>query len=151
MAAAYLARWNADEEAARLGLDALYRDAVDRRDYDHGTISRENIDGLYGDHLRLSASQIDCQADCRMSYFLKYGLRARERKEVSIDAAEFGTYVHAVLEQTAKAVMEQGGFHLVSLEDTMALARQYSQEYAAQRVQEIDSERVTYLFNPNVQ
>ena len=151
VAAAYLARWNADEEAARLGLDALYRDAVDRRDYDHGTISRENIDGLYGDHLRLSASQIDCQADCRMSYFLKYGLRARERKEVSIDAAEFGTYVHAVLEQTAKAVMEQGGFHAVSLEDTMALAHQYSREYAQQRFKEIDSQRVTYLFNRNVQ
>ena len=151
VAAAYLARWNADEEAARLGLDALYRDAVDRRDYDHGTISRENIDGLYGDHLRLSASQIDCQADCRMSYFLKYGLRARERKEVSIDAAEFGTYVHAVLEQTAKAVMEQGGFHVVSLEDTMALAHQYSREYAQQRFKEIDSQRVTYLFNRNVQ
>jgi ATP-dependent helicase/nuclease subunit B len=151
VAAAYLARWNADEEAARLGLDAQYRDAVDRRDYDHGTISRENIDGLYGDHLRLSASQIDCQADCRMSYFLKYGLRARERKEVSIDAAEFGTYVHAVLEQTAKAVMEQGGFHVVSLEDTMALAHQYSREYAQQRFKEIDSQRVTYLFNRNVQ
>ena len=151
VAAAYLARWNADEEAARLGLDALYRDAVDRRDYDHGTISRENIDGLYGDHLRLSASQIDCQADCRMSYFFKYGLRARERKEVSIDAAEFGTYVHAVLEQTAKAVMEQGGFHTVSLEDTMALAHQYSREYAQQRFKEIDSQRVTYLFNRNVQ
>jgi ATP-dependent helicase/nuclease subunit B len=151
VAAAYLARWNADEEAARLGLDAQYRDAVDRRDYDHGTISRENIDGLYGDHLRLSASQIDCQADCRMSYFLKYGLRARERKEVSIDAAEFGTYVHAVLEQTAKAVMEQGGFHAVSLEDTMALAHQYSREYAQQRFKEIDSQRVTYLFNRNVQ
>jgi ATP-dependent helicase/nuclease subunit B len=151
VAAAYLARWNADEEAAQLGLDAQYRDAVDRRDYDHGTISRENIDGLYGDHLRLSASQIDCQADCRMSYFLKYGLRARERKEVSIDAAEFGTYVHAVLEQTAKAVMEQGGFHVVSLEDTMALAHQYSREYAQQRFKEIDSQRVTYLFNRNVQ
>ena len=151
VAAAYLARWNADEEAARLGLDAQYRDAVDRRDYDHGAISRENIDGLYGDHLRLSASQIDCQADCRMSYFLKYGLRARERKEVSIDAAEFGTYVHAVLEQTAKAVMEQGGFHVVSLEDTMALAHQYSREYAQQRFKEIDSQRVTYLFNRNVQ
>lgn len=151
VAAAYLARWDADVEASRLGLGELYDEAVRRRDYDHGSISRENINSLYGNCLRLSASQIDCQADCRMSYFLKYGLRAKERKEVTIDAAEFGTYVHAVLEQTAKAVMEQGGFHLVSLEDTMALARQYSQEYAAQRFQEIDSERVTYLFNRNVQ
>ena len=151
VAAAYLARWDADSEAARLGLDELYAQAVRRRDYDHGSISRENVDSLYGRRLRLSASQIDCQADCRMFYFLKYGLRARERKEISIDAAEFGTYVHAVLEQTAKAVMERGGFHTVSLEDTMTLARQYSEAYAADRFKEIDSQRVTYLFNRNVQ
>lgn len=151
VAAAYLARWDAGDEASRLGLKLLYEQTVNRRDYNHGSISRECIDGLYGRRLRLSASQIDCQADCRMSYFLKYGLRARERKEVTIDAAEFGTYVHAVLEQTAKAVMERGGFHTVSLEDTMALARQYSAEYAAERFKEIDSERVTYLFNRNVQ
>ena len=151
VAAAYLARWDADVEAARLGLKDLYDEAVERRDYDHGSISRKNIDALYGDRLRLSASQIDCQADCRMSYFLKYGLRAKERKEVTIDAAEFGTYVHAVLEQTAKSVMEQGGFHEVSLEETMSLARRYSEEYAAARFKEIDSERVTYLFRRNVQ
>ena len=51
----------------------------------------------------IAASQIDKLADCRMSYFLKYGLRVQERKEASVDPAEFGTYVHAVLENTARS------------------------------------------------
>ena len=150
-AAAYLARWNAADEAQLLGLTDYYEDTIYRRGYELGTISQENIRRLYGKKLRLSASQIDCQADCRLSYFLKYGLRAKERKEATIDAAEFGTYVHAVLEKTAKEVMELGGFHQVSLEQTMELAHKNSDEYASERFRDIDSKRLQYLFQRNGQ
>lgn len=150
-AGAYLARMNAAEEAQILGLSDYYDDILHRRAHGIGSISHENIRNLYGKKLRLSASQIDCQADCRLSYFLKYGLRAKERKEVTIDAAEFGTYVHAVLEKTAKQVMDLGGFHAVSLEKTMELAKENSDEYAAERFQDIDSKRLQYLFRRNGQ
>lgn len=86
-----------------------------------------------------------------MSYFLKYGLRARERKEASIDPAEFGTYVHAVLEKTAGYIRKRGGFHQVSLEETLEIAHQYSEAYAQERFSQIDSQRLTYLFRRNVQ
>jgi ATP-dependent helicase/nuclease subunit B len=150
-AGAYLARFNASREADSLGLSGSYRQALSLRSYDLGGISRENIQTLYGKRLRLSASQIDCQADCRLSYFLKYGLRAKERKEATIDAAQFGTYVHDVLENTAKAVMELGGFHQVSLEKTVELAQFYSQEYTATQFKDIDSRRIQYLFQRNGQ
>lgn len=150
-AGAFLARWDAADAADRLGVSDYYDDVVHRRAYDLGQISRENISKLYGKKLRLSASQIDCYADCRLFYFLQYGLRAKERKEVSIDAAQFGTYVHAVLEQTARTVMEWGGFHVVSLEETMELAHKYSKEYAEEQFKEINSQRVAYLFQRNIQ
>ena len=86
-----------------------------------------------------------------MSYFLRYGLRAKERKEATVDPAEFGTYVHAVLEHTAKRVMELGGFHAVSLEQTMSIAMEYSETYAADRFSQLDSERMAYLFRRNIQ
>ncbi len=148
-AGAYLARWMAHENAARLGLADAYGQTRQRAEYDLGTISRENISGLYGNKLNLSASQVDRQAECRMSYFLKYGLRAKERKEATVDPAEFGTYVHAVLEQTARKVMELGGFDKVSLEETMAIAMEYSEQYAAERFSGLDSARLTYLFRRN--
>ena len=150
-AAAYLASYHGEDEAKVLGLEQEYRDACIRSAYSMGTVKQENIRSLYGEKLRLSASQIDRQADCRLSYFLRYGLRAEERKEAEVDPAEFGTYVHAVLEQTAREVMNLGGFHQVSLEKTLEIAAACSEKYAAERFGQLDSQRMAYLFRRNVQ
>ena len=150
-AGAYLARWNDRDKAIKLGLGDAYDQVLACRDYDLGTITRENVHSLYGRTLTLSASQIDRQAECRLSYFLKYGLRAKERKEATVDPAEFGTYVHAVLENTARTIKDLGGFQKVSLEQTQAIAEKFSDEYAAEHFAQLDSERVTYLFRRNTQ
>ena len=150
-AGAWLARWNAGEEALHLGVQDSYAKTCRHRDYALGKVRRENIDALYGETLNLSASQIDRQAECRLSYFLKYGLRAQERKEAAVDPAEFGTYVHAVLENTAREIRDKGGFHQVSLEETLEIAHRYSDEYAAEHFSQLDSQRVTYLFRRNTQ
>ena len=149
-AGAYLARWNDDSAAAELRVTEGYSETARRRDFALGTVTKENICRLYGTTLNLSASQIDRQAECRLSYFLKYGLRAQERKEAAIDPAEFGTYVHAVLENTARCIRDMGGFHQVSLEETLEIAHRYSEEYAAQRFSQIESERLSYLFRRNI-
>lgn len=148
-AGSYLARWDAAGEAKILEVEKAYRDTCRRRDYSLGKVEKENIRRLYGTTLNLSASQIDRQAECRLSYFLKYGLRAQERKEATVDPAEFGTYVHAVLENTARCIRDLGGFHKVSLEETLGIAHRFSEEYAAERFSQIESERLTYLFKRN--
>ena len=125
-AGAYLARWDAREEARALYLTSAYDDAKKRAEHGLGTVSRQQIQALYGKKLNLSASQIDRQAECRLSYFLRYGLRAQERKEAAVDPAEFGTFVHHVLEHTAREVMELGGFHVVSQEQTLEIAHKYA-------------------------
>ena len=150
-AAAYLASTKDKDTAQTLGIKDAYDEIVKRSGYTLGKVKSENIQRLYGKKLRLSASQVDRQAECKMSYFLRYGLRAKERKEASVDPAEFGTYVHAVLEDTAKDVMQRGGFHKVSLEDTMKIAMAYSDAYAKERFSQLDSQRIAYLFQRNVQ
>ncbi len=150
-AGAYLARWNARDAAAHLNLEDAYLQICQKRDYALGTVSRTHIERLYGETLNLSASQVDRQAECRFSYFMKYGMRAQERKEATVDPAEFGTYVHAVLENTAKAIRDLGGFHQVSLEETMEIAHRYSDEYAAEHFSQLDSQRMAYLFQRNGQ
>ena len=149
-AGAWLAGWNASETARRLNALEGYRDTLEKSRYGLGTIRREQITALYGKTLNLSASQIDRQAECRLSYFLKYGMRAKERKEITVDPAEFGTYVHAVLENTARCIRDMGGFGVVSLEETLEIAHRYSEEYARERFGQLASERMTYLFRRNV-
>lgn len=148
-AAIYLNRWSAEELACDLDLSQQYFRAQQKLSYDMGSVEKGQIDGLYGETLHLSASQVDRQAECRMSYFLKYGMRAKERKEASVDPAEFGTYVHAVLEQTAKEVMARGGFHEVSLEQTLSLAAEYADAYEKEHFAQLDSLRLSYLFRRN--
>ena len=149
-AAAYLAAWEDGTAASSLGLVAPYMETLRRKAFDLGTIQPDNIRKIYGNSLKLSASQVDRQAECRLSYFLKYGLRAQERKEATVDPAEFGTYVHAVLEQTARDVMAMGGFHKVDLATTMSIAQEHSRVYAEERFSSLDSQRVEYLFRRNM-
>ena len=149
-AGAFLAAWEREESARELGVLQDYEQVRRRADFQLGAVSPANIRRLYGDSLALSASQVDRQAECRLSYFLNYGLRAKERREAAVDPAEFGTYVHAVLENTARAVREQGGFHQVSLEETLELAHAYSREYADQRFGQLQSQRMEYLFRRNL-
>ena len=150
-AGAYLARWKRRAEAKLLGVENAYEETLQRSSYRLGQVQREQIDRLYGDTLRLSASQIDRQAECRLSYFLKYGLRAKERKEATVDPAEFGTYVHAVLEDTAREIKALGGFPSVTLEQTMEIANRYSDAYAKEHFSQLDSHRTAYLLQRNTQ
>lgn len=150
-AAAYLVRRGAEDAAKELNLEASYAEIRSRRDYTLGTVQRSHIDGLYGKSLFLSASQIDLQAQCRLAYFLNYGLKVRERKTAEINPAEFGSYVHAVLEQTGRRIMESGGFHDTSLEDAMQIAESFARDYAGRHFIQLDSERLTYLFRRNDQ
>ena len=150
-AGAYLARWNDRDAAQALDVTEAFDRAVNMRDYALGIVDRQRIDALYGNTLNLSASQIEMQAKCRFQYFLRYGLRAQERKEAAVDPAEFGTYVHDVLEKTCREIRDLGGFHQVSRERTLEIAHSYSDSYAREHFSQLDSQRVAYLFQRNMQ
>lgn len=148
-AAAFLCRTSQADTAEFLGLSASYDTMRKKCAHTLGNIQPDAIEKLYGKRLNLSASQVDKQAECRLSYFLKYGLRAKERKAVSVDPAEFGTFVHAVLEETAREITNNGGFKAVSLEQTLEIAQKYSQQYIQEHFKQIDSQRISYLFRRN--
>lgn len=150
-AGAYLAKFNAKAVAQRIHVLDDYAETIQKKNYSLGKVDKNTIRKLYGSTLQLSASQVDRQAECRFSYFLKYGLRAKERKEATVDPAEFGTYVHAVLENTVRCIRDQGGFRRISLQDTLEIAHRFSDEYAAEHFSQLDSERMTYLFQRNIQ
>lgn len=148
-ASAYLLRHCEEDAAHTLDIWKAYTALCQCMEHDLGNISAENVKKLYGTELRLSATQVDQQAKCRLAYFLKYGLRARERRIVEVDPMEFGTYVHAVLEETVRNVMLQGGIHNISAEDMIAIAKEASETYAKERFSALETDRIRYLFNRN--
>lgn len=75
--------------------------ALDRA-LDHSPFKIENLDvahNLFGNDLKISATQIEKFNLCRFSYFCNYGLRAREIKRAEINPLEYGTLVHFILER----------------------------------------------------
>jgi len=150
-AASVLVKWNMQAVAEQLGIDEAYHNIKSRVHHNLGKISSDNVRKLYGDCLRLSASQIDKHAECKLLYFLRYGLHAEERKTATVDPAEFGTYVHAVLENLAKDVVSLGGFQRISVNEAVEIAKKHSDAYAIERFSQLDSERFAYLFRRNEQ
>lgn len=130
-----------------------WRQVKDGAAYGLGQLSPETVRSLYGSRLLLSASQVDKAASCRFAYFMRYGLRARERKEITVDPAEFGTFVHYVLGHTARDVCQAGGFRQVSLERTQALAMEHAASYQREYFGALGerSSRQSYLFRRNLQ
>ena len=116
-----------------------------------GIVSEEQVRALYGDSVFLSASRIDKFADCRFAFFMRYGLKAQTDDPVRFNAAAFGTFVHAVLEETAGLVMERGGFGNVSREELEQLADEVMDAYAEDALRDLtdSGERFRFLFRRN--
>lgn len=67
-----------------------------------GSLSRSGVTALYGKRVPMSASRLDLYRSCHFSYFMRYGLDAHPRRRAGFDAPEYGTFVHAVLEEVLK-------------------------------------------------
>ncbi len=120
------------------------------KDYAPEALTRESVEALYGKTLRLSSSKIDALATCRFAYFLNYGLKAQERKSAQVDPSLYGTFVHDVLEHTAKQIQKEGGFHQTTLQRVLTVARERMEQYAKLELADLwQSARAEYLFRRN--
>ncbi len=105
---------------------------------------------LFGTPVMLTASRLDKLGSCPLEFFLYYGLKARARKEASFDAAEFGTFIHFILEHAVPSVI--GRPDALNAADSMALVNAQMEPYRAQRLSAIpQTSRQTYLLSRNRQ
>ena len=124
--------------------------AMDRaRRMGRGRLSPEAVRALYGRTFRMSASRVDRLRSCHFSYFMEYGLRARERKSAGFEAPEAGTFIHYLLENVTREVMEQGGYGSVEQQEVRRLTDEYVKQYILTQIPDYDnkSARFRYLFS----
>lgn len=111
--------------------------------------STKVVHELYGQKLRVTASRVDAFYRCQYAYFLRYGLKAKERRRAAFDAPETGTFLHFVLEHTFQDMREQFGDTIPAHEQVHKLAKRWTVIYVETQLggMEQHSARFRHLFH----
>jgi len=111
---------------------------------------RELVKKLYGDKIYLTASRTEKFKSCKFSYFMQYGLRAKERRTAGFDAPEIGSFVHYILENVTKD-FEKGtsSGETILDDDIRKMVQKYVDKYTHEILHDMrdKSKRFIYLFN----
>lgn len=98
------------EASAALRALPEWKDAAERveaaRLWRRGRLSRAGTEALYGTIIPLSATKLDQLASCHFAHFMRYGLNARPRERAKFQAADYGTFLHFVLETVLRRASE---------------------------------------------
>gem|GEM_PF-47019 len=115
---------------------------------ERGRLTRPAVDALYGRRVPMSASRMDKYKSCHFSYFMQYGLKAEPRRAAGVQAPEYGTFVHYVLEHVLRACRERGGVKEVPAGELRALAQAAVERYVSEELGGLEHEtaRFRYLF-----
>lgn len=126
-------------------IDQIENTLKSLRDYSFTPLNEKTVNGLYGRQISLSASRIDKYAACRFAFFLAYGLKAQPTRQAKLDPSTFGTFVHAVLEETVIRVKSEGGFRVISQERLLEIALEEIERYVEVHFPK-QAQRESYLF-----
>ncbi len=72
-----------------------------------GRLSDNAVSMLYGKSLVGSVSKFERFSACPFSFFVEYGLRAKERKVLKIETPDIGSLLHEVVERFSNALREK--------------------------------------------
>jgi len=62
---------------------------------------------LFGKPVFTSVSRMEAYAACPFSFYVKYGLRARERKIFSFDPVDAGTFMHNIIDEFSRTLVKK--------------------------------------------
>lgn len=102
-------------------------------------VPRDKIKELYGNK-RYSISQLETYSKCPYSYFVKYGLKAKERREFGFKALEIGSFMHKVLEDFSDVIKKEA-------EDLRELDKEWIKEAVEVIVDDMLSSLPEYVLN----
>ena len=71
-------------------------------------LNSDIVKKLYGNEIKSSISRVEKYNQCQYAYFIRYGLNVDERKEFKIEARDYGTYMHEIIEKFSLFAEEKG-------------------------------------------
>ena len=80
------------------GLD--YKNTIESQDK---SVSRL----LYGKNMNTSVSRLENYELCPFSFYLRYGLKLREREVYKLETPDIGSFLHEIIEKFSKKVLEE--------------------------------------------
>lgn len=63
------------------------------------TLTKENVQKLYGNTLNTSISKLEKYRSCPFSYYLQYGLKLKEKEELKIHTFDTGSFMHETIDK----------------------------------------------------
>lgn len=113
-----------------------------------GRLGPDAVRALYGAEPALTATRAEKFGDCRFSYFLQYGLKAKPRRPAVFDPRDYGTFMHYVLENVARDVMAEGGFPAADAVRVRELTDRWMDRYIREEMNDFAEKtpRFQYLF-----
>lgn len=111
-------------------------------------LQNDIVKKLYGSEIKSSISRVEKYNQCQFAYFIRYGLNVDERREYKLEAKDYGTYMHEIIEKYSLFAEEYGWKNITkevcinkSTELTMEVLSNYLSDFYT------ESKRQTYLFN----
>lgn len=71
---------------------------------DERPLAKEKVNKLYGSTYNSSVSRLERYASCPFSYYVQYGLRAKERKVLKLEAPDIGSFLHLVISRFSEGL-----------------------------------------------
>ena len=111
-------------------------------------LSPASVESLYGKKLKLNASRAEKFFSCKYEFFCEHGLQINRYRKVEFSPAEYGTFVHFVLQHTLETVLAGAGFHDTDDTEIRTIARGFIQQYEQDVLGDFaeKNERFTFLF-----
>ena len=130
------------------GMGAALSALVTAARADRGRLDPAAVRALYGDRPALTPTRAEKFGDCRFAYFMQYGLKAKPRTPAVFDPRDYGTFMHYVLENVAREVMDGEGFREVTGEHIGRLTDKYVDAYIREEMKDFADRtpRFEYLF-----
>lgn len=71
------------------------------------SLDKKHSQNLYGKELYGSVSRLETFANCPFSFYLKYGLKIKDRKVFKLDTPDIGLFLHDIIDEFSKYFIEQ--------------------------------------------
>ncbi len=102
--------------------------------------NEETSKALFGEQMLLSPTQVETFHLCRFQYFCRYGLGVKEERAAEMDALEYGSIMHYLLEQT---------FRNTDAETLAAMSRQEMEDLVQKLLDRYTQEKLGGRENKN--